>query len=385
MTLDAGGRLLIDGTSSINSTYKIQAGGSFQSISSSLISITDTATVYRGTPDGSGFEHAKVFSGREASTFTYGSFLAFYTEGKNSGTTDTSVERGRFSSDGTFRVKGAGTAGSTDAFQVAGTAPASSMVLDSIGNVGIGVASPGYKFDVLSTGAPAQFSSSNASNTLIQHTNTSAAKDLIYRFRQNAGAGNFYDLTMEGATNAFTIDYNDTERARIDSGGVLKVGPNPTNIRSSLFVVGSAFSTGTAAEINNTDNSSWIPLAFHTSGNLYGYISSSSAGTNYNTVSDYRLKTVIGAVTGAGQRIDALQPIAYTWNSSGESTRGFLAHQFQEVYAGSVSGTKDAVDAEGKPVYQAMQASTSEVIADLVAELQSLRARVATLESSTLQ
>jgi hypothetical protein len=39
------------------------------------------------------------------------------------------------------------------------------------------------------------------------------------------------------------------------------------------------------------------------------------------------------------------------------------------------------VDADGKPVYQAMQASTSEVIADLVAELQSLRARVAQLES----
>jgi hypothetical protein len=73
--------------------------------------------------------------------------------------------------------------------------------------------------------------------------------------------------------------------------------------------------------------------------------------------------------------------IEYTWNSNGSSTRGFLAHQFQEVYASSVSGTKDAVDAEGKPVYQAMQASTSEVIADLVAELQSLRARVAQLES----
>lgn len=101
----------------------------------------------------------------------------------------------------------------------------------------------------------------------------------------------------------------------------------------------------------------------------------------YNTTSDYRLKTVIGPVTNAGQRIDALQPVAYTWNASGEHTRGFLAHQFQEVYAGSVSGAKDAVDAEGKPVYQAMQASTSEVIADLVAEIQSLRARITALES----
>jgi len=40
------------------------------------------------------------------------------------------------------------------------------------------------------------------------------------------------------------------------------------------------------------------------------------------------------------------------------------------------------VDADGKPKYQSMQASTSEVIANLVAELQSLRQRVAALENS---
>ena len=54
-----------------------------------------------------------------------------------------------------------------------------------------------------------------------------------------------------------------------------------------------------------------------------------------------------------------------------------MAHKFQEVYAGSVTGTKDAVDADGNPVYQAMQAGSSEVIADLVAEIQSLRKRLA--------
>jgi hypothetical protein len=58
-----------------------------------------------------------------------------------------------------------------------------------------------------------------------------------------------------------------------------------------------------------------------------------------------------------------------------------LAHKFQEVYADSVTGEKDAVDAEGKPVYQAMQASSPEVIADLVAEIQSLRKRLAALEA----
>ena len=46
-----------------------------------------------------------------------------------------------------------------------------------------------------------------------------------------------------------------------------------------------------------------------------------------------------------------------------------------------VVGEKDAVDADGKPVYQAMEYGSAEFIANIVAELQSLRARVAQLES----
>jgi hypothetical protein len=59
-----------------------------------------------------------------------------------------------------------------------------------------------------------------------------------------------------------------------------------------------------------------------------------------------------------------------------------LAHEFQAVYPNSVTGTKDAVDANGNPKYQGMQAGTAEVIADLVAEIQSLRVRVAQLETN---
>jgi hypothetical protein len=51
------------------------------------------------------------------------------------------VERARISSDGTFRVKGAGTAGSTDAFQVAGAAPADAARIDSSGNLLVGTTS----------------------------------------------------------------------------------------------------------------------------------------------------------------------------------------------------------------------------------------------------
>jgi hypothetical protein len=97
----------------------------------------------------------------------------------------------------------------------------------------------------------------------------------------------------------------------------------------------------------------------------------------YNITSDYRLKEVIGSVTGSGERIDALQPIDYLMKADGSQHRGFLAHKFQEVYPNSVVGEKDAIDAQENPVYQQMQASTAEVIADLVAEIQSLRKRLA--------
>ena len=119
MTLDASGRLLVAATSSISSAYQLQVGGPFQSVSSSLISVTDTATVYRGTPDGTGFEHAKVYSGRDTSAFTYGSYLAFYTEGKSSGATDTSTERARIDSSGNLLV-GLTTATGVAKLQVSG-------------------------------------------------------------------------------------------------------------------------------------------------------------------------------------------------------------------------------------------------------------------------
>lgn len=114
----------------------------------------------------------------------------------------------------------------------------------------------------------------------------------------------------------------------------------------------------------------------------FGYISINSSGVvQYNTTSDYRLKTDVIAVSGSGERLDALKPVEYTWAANGHRARGFLAHEFQQVYESSVTGEKDAVDAEGRPKYQAMQAGSAEVIADLVSEVQSLRTRMAEQES----
>jgi hypothetical protein len=170
---------------------------------------------------------------------------------------------------------------------------------------------------------------------------------------------------------------------QLDSSGNLLVGTTSLIYYGKISVSynGTVNNGLVLDESANTSTAGYV--IFNQAGTVIGSISrvASTSAVVYNTTSDYRLKTVVGAVTGQGSRIDALKPIDHLWTESGQQARGFLAHQFQEVYPNSVTGTKDAVDADGKPKYQAMQASTSEVIADLVAELQSLRARVAQLES----
>jgi hypothetical protein len=199
-----------------------------------------------------------------------------------------------------------------------------------------------------------------------------------------------------GTNNAYPLQFgtNNAVRATITSAGYLLVGTTSapeTYATKGAFVHGGS---GVALYTYNSSvgaDSSFVSKVTSTNCALATWVYSSttlgSITTNgtvvvYGGTSDYRLKTVIGAVTGQGERIDALEPIEYTWNSNGSHTRGFLAHKFQEVYPDSVTGTKDDIDADGKPVYQGMQASTSEVIADLVAEIQSLRKRLAALESA---
>lgn len=115
-----------------------------------------------------------------------------------------------------------------------------------------------------------------------------------------------------------------------------------------------------------------------TSYSSVGAISTNSGGTGvvYNTSSDRRLKTNIEPLTDSGTFIDMLLPRKFTWISNNEVDTGFIADELQNVIPNAVTGQAGAVDENGKDVYQQIDASTSEMIANIIAELQSLRARL---------
>jgi hypothetical protein len=116
-------------------------------------------------------------------------------------------------------------------------------------------------------------------------------------------------------------------------------------------------------------------------GAVVGSIATTDTATSYATTSDYRLKDVAGRLQDPGTTIDALRPLRGTWKRSGARFIGFLAHEVAAVIPEAVVGEKDAVDADGNPIYQSMSYASAELITCMVAELQSLRARLVALEA----
>jgi hypothetical protein len=83
-------------------------------------------------------------------------------------------------------------------------------------------------------------------------------------------------------------------------------------------------------------------------------------------------------MTGASARVQALKPVNFEWISDGTRVDGFLAHEAQEVVPECVTGTKDAVGADGKPEYQGID--QSKLVPLLTAALQEALTKIADME-----
>jgi hypothetical protein len=210
-------------------------------------------------------------------------------------------------------------------------------------------------------------------------SNNGTAQGFVYWDNTNS----LFDLYSNSGMAFFA---GASERMRIDSSGnvIIKNSLGSPGVGEFRIMM----DTGdTAMGIRTTVNGQNAASFVNAAGTAVGSITINSGGTAFNTTSDYRLKENIAPMTGALETVAQLKPVTYDWISDKSKGQGFIAHELQEVISDCVTGSKDAVDAEGNPVYQ--QIDTSYLVATLTAAIQeqqalitSLTARITALEGA---
>ncbi len=334
-----------------------------------------------------------------------------YVENRENGATlffNNGSERARIASSGNV---GIGTASPAYSLDVNGAINASADIISQGNNARISLyRSDGINYFDWASGQSLYFSTQTSAGgggrstkmtldsagnlTVGQSTSNATLADAGYLSIKNTANTSGFDIGLLGGSsdiNAFiyqrangylAFGTNNTEKARITSGGDFLVGTTAKRIDERVVFV----FNGTAASGLNLDDSATTGTSnaqrFYRNAVQVGTITTTTTATAYNTSSDYRLKDNQQPLTGSGAFIDALQPKTWDWATDGSKGVGFIAHEVQTVSPNSVVGEKDAVDADGNPIMQAMEYGSAEFIANIVAELQSLRARVATLENN---
>jgi hypothetical protein len=226
------------------------------------------------------------------------------------------------------------------------------MRIDSSGNVGIGTA-PGTKLDVLC--------SANSGLRVSDGTYTG----IMFA----SGVGGIVSGTT--SNHPYILFSNNTERLRITSSGVVRIGTT-TELLTSANILEVSGTNGIGIKATGGAGSPCM-LAWNSaaSGNntfaiFYTEASPSSVGsidfnrastlTRYNTTSDATLKNIIGDSSGE-ESVSILKNTKirdYTWkkDSTNKVNVGVVAQELYEVFKGAVSVGGDIVskDSEGNDI-----------------------------------
>jgi hypothetical protein len=296
------------------------------------------------------------------------------------------------------------------------------------GNVGIGTATPqsllqiyGGEVQVGSSGASCAAANNGAirfsGSTLYYCTGTTwtsigsgggsqwtTSGSNIYYSTGNVGIGTATianKLDINGAASIGYADQAAPSNGLLVSGSLLGGdtsnwvfgGQIYANGGSGNGIVGYAAANGQAAIVSSVKvtGANLMYFAYQPNGpqSTSGYVAVGNITTNGSDItigymSDKRLKENVKPVANSGEIIDAMEPVTYDWKYSPNHTKGvgFLAQDLYKVFPNAVSvGDSGSVDSNGH-VEKPWGVDYSKPMPVVIAELKSLRARLAADEAT---
>ena len=260
-----------------------------------------------------------------------------------------------------------------------GNTPLDRMTIDDDGNVGIATDSPAYLLHLEdSNGADLALSNSTAPPSAGDYLGRIYALDSTNGFF--AGINMFYHDDNDGEIR-FRVKTNGTNAdvMTLVDGNVLvgKTTSSSATAGHELLDYGRSIHTANATTVqilNRLGNNDGDISIFQKDGTTVGSISVTASATAYNTSSDQRLKENIADADDAGAKIDAIQVRKYDWKVDGShQDYGMVAQELQVVAPEAVSAPEDPEEMMG--------VDYSKLVPMMLKEIQSLRARIAALES----
>ena len=331
-------------------------------------------------------DNACIYSSGAGGAFAFNGHLVLQPRGSAAGAILFGTGNGAAAMAERYKIDSTG----ISTWSVAGT---TAMTLNSTG-LGVG-ASPAHKLQAVggyvASGKLASASTGDIGG-LLMYCSTDNGGRRSWGLKAESGTTGVLGFWLSSANN--TEPFSGTQVMSLDASGNLLVGTtsalasgstiqNLGASRQVLTLKGDAFGSYTAGIWNASTTNDGLFVYFGTEASLTvrGGISYNRGGglVAYNTTSDYRAKDIIGPVSNSGSLIDSLKVYVGKMKGATIERPMLIAHEAQEVAPYAVTGTKDEVDAEGKPKYQQMDASA--LVPLLIAEIQSLRARVQTLEA----
>jgi hypothetical protein len=181
-----------------------------------------------------------------------------------------------------------------------------------------------------------------------------------------------------GSNHPLEFITNGSGRMRIDSSGNFLMGGTSNanvNVNGGFYVNPNSLNTFTVtSHLSGASSGSPYAYFYYANTDIGSITQSGTTAVLYNTTSDQRLKQNIQDADSASSLIDSLQVRKFDWKSDGSHQRyGFIAQELVTVAPEAVHQPEDTE--------KMMAVDYSKLVPMLVKEIQSLRARVAALES----